>query len=381
MKSSLPNAKHSAPFYLALIVSMALLIFPCDTDAELLCGDANNDGLMNVMDTRYLYHYVFEGGPPPSFPEAADVNCDGGENIGDANMIWTSLLLGDRLVTCCFTAENDQSGIISHAHIMQLSEANSGDLEKTLYGDFIDVDLVHEGGTDPVETILLGGRYQFRVWVANSQPVFGMSIVSKIQFGDAVDWSWLPAPGPGWVGIPFVDYETGGRLNNAFDVSGIIVRGDDRNGDAICIGGISLNWGLSPGPAEHMFSFHFQIDSLHDTGDSTICFDSSLFGPYDTDLVFAYQDGSGIYPDVLWPAEGKCYTVELPSCGDANSDGGVNVGDAVYLINYVFNDGSPPVPYCAGDANGDAMSNVGDAVYNINYVFKGGASPADGCCD
>jgi hypothetical protein len=36
-----------------------------------------------------------------------------------------------------------------------------------------------------------------------------------------------------------------------------------------------------------------------------------------------------------------------------------------------------PVPYeiCSGDANGDCACNVGDAVYIISYVFKGGPAP------
>jgi hypothetical protein len=63
--------------------------------------------------------------------------------------------------------------------------------------------------------------------------------------------------------------------------------------------------------------------------------------------------------------------------GDANGDCEINVGDAVYLIAYVFKGGPGPIPYvlCSGDANCDCQVNVGDAVYIINYVFKGGASP------
>jgi hypothetical protein len=67
-------------------------------------------------------------------------------------------------------------------------------------------------------------------------------------------------------------------------------------------------------------------------------------------------------------------------CGDANSDTAVNVGDAVYMINYVFKGGPAPVPICRGDANGDTNADVGDAVYLINYVFKGGPAPVPGCC-
>ncbi|MFH1699952.1 MAG: M1 family aminopeptidase [Candidatus Zixiibacteriota bacterium] len=67
--------------------------------------------------------------------------------------------------------------------------------------------------------------------------------------------------------------------------------------------------------------------------------------------------------------------------GDANNDGDVNVGDAVFLINHVFKGGPPPeVPNWA-DANADCAVNVGDAVYLINHVFKGGTPPQLGCAE
>lgn len=77
------------------------------------------------------------------------------------------------------------------------------------------------------------------------------------------------------------------------------------------------------------------------------------------------------------------FVVSLPPgsvCGDANGDGSANVGDAVFLISYIFKGGAAPNPVCAGDANGDGGTNVGDAVYLITYIFKGGAAPVSTCC-
>lgn len=65
--------------------------------------------------------------------------------------------------------------------------------------------------------------------------------------------------------------------------------------------------------------------------------------------------------------------------GDANGDRNVNVGDAVFLISYIFRGGPPPIRLKAGDVNGDCKVNVGDAVYLISYIFRGGPAPKVGC--
>jgi len=65
------------------------------------------------------------------------------------------------------------------------------------------------------------------------------------------------------------------------------------------------------------------------------------------------------------------------TCGDATGDLVINVGDAVFVINYVFKGGQAPNPLGGADANCDGVVNVGDAVYVINFVFKGGFAP---CC-
>lgn len=58
--------------------------------------------------------------------------------------------------------------------------------------------------------------------------------------------------------------------------------------------------------------------------------------------------------------------------GDANGDGKINIGDAVYIITYILRDG--PLPPCEAEAdpNADGKINVGDAVYIIAYIFRDG---------
>ena len=77
----------------------------------------------------------------------------------------------------------------------------------------------------------------------------------------------------------------------------------------------------------------------------------------------------------------KSFSIEVYKYieGDANADAEINVGDAVYMINYVFSGGPEPHPMAmAGDANCDANPDIADAVYVINFIFKSGPAPS---CD
>lgn len=65
--------------------------------------------------------------------------------------------------------------------------------------------------------------------------------------------------------------------------------------------------------------------------------------------------------------------------GDANRSGQVELGDIVYLINYLYKSGPAPFPRASGDPNNDCTIQLGDIIYLVNYLFRGGPAPLQGC--
>jgi subtilisin family serine protease len=67
----------------------------------------------------------------------------------------------------------------------------------------------------------------------------------------------------------------------------------------------------------------------------------------------------------------------LPAiCGDVNGNGVVNLGDASYLLGYLYKGQAPPLcPMNRADVNSNGAVNQGDVVYLLNYLFNGGPAP------
>ncbi len=53
-------------------------------DPQIICGDVNGSGLINISDVVYLINYIFSGGPAPNPIEIGDADCSGLVNISDA---------------------------------------------------------------------------------------------------------------------------------------------------------------------------------------------------------------------------------------------------------------------------------------------------------
>lgn len=65
-------------------------------------------------------------------------------------------------------------------------------------------------------------------------------------------------------------------------------------------------------------------------------------------------------------------------CGDANGNGEIDIGDVIYLLNYLYRSGDAPacqpITIC-GDVNLDEAVDLSDAIYLLNYLYKGGPPP------
>jgi hypothetical protein len=143
--------------------------------------------------------------------------------------------------------------------------------------------------------------------------------------------------------------------------------------DTMGVSAMAYDNGLPPGPSEHMFSVHvrptgpWEPDSIH-----TFCVDTAFYPPSVCQFCYMTQQGAAIMftkgnTQTTWP-------VKL-LCGNPNGDNDVNVGDAVFMVNYVFKNGPAPNPWQLGDANCDGTLDVGDVVFLIAASFRYGPQP------
>ena len=61
--------------------------------------------------------------------------------------------------------------------------------------------------------------------------------------------------------------------------------------------------------------------------------------------------------------------------GDGNADGGVDLSDATFTLNWLFLGGSVPICHAATDVDGTSGVNISDPTYLLNFLFLGGPAP------
>jgi len=103
------------------------------------------------------------------------------------------------------------------------------------------------------------------------------------------------------------------------------------------------------------------------------------FGPGTYPSSDGYSGPTGIIVTVDSMVEDRLYAyVYIPPSfllGDANGDGTIEIGDVIYVINYLYKGGSAPDPLMRADVNCDLIVDLGDVIYLLNYLFKNGPEP------
>lgn len=115
------------------------------------------------------------------------------------------------------------------------------------------------------------------------------------------------------------------------------------------------------------FTMTFKVEDT-----MTICIDT-CFWPSTPGITFTRQDATSYHPrdNMLY-----CFFISPPARGDVNADGVINSADVVFVINYLYREGSAPNPVSVGDTTCDEVVNVGDVVFLINYLYRGGPAPS-----
>ncbi|MCK4224970.1 MAG: S8 family serine peptidase [candidate division Zixibacteria bacterium] len=139
----------------------------------------------------------------------------------------------------------------------------------------------------------------------------------------------------------------------------------------------TVYWGNYGLESSHWSASGGAPDSLNNV--ENVFVENPQLGQWTIEVIAANiaQDGHVETPEVDQDFALVATTIPPYTRGDCNGDGVIDLGDVVYLINYLFKGGSAPDPLEAGDCNCDTVVDLGDVVYLINYLFKNGPPP---CC-
>ncbi len=107
------------------------------------------------------------------------------------------------------------------------------------------------------------------------------------------------------------------------------------------------------------------------SGNDAICFGESVRNSVSGEAGLVVPEEAGAFE--LVGAAFEIGDIQLRKFlrGDANSDGGVNLADAIFTLNHLFSRGYVLACADAADADDSGGVNLADAVFALNYLFVG----------
>ncbi|MGE3163381.1 MAG: hypothetical protein AB7O52_00595 [Planctomycetota bacterium] len=132
---------------------------------------------------------------------------------------------------------------------------------------------------------------------------------------------------------------------------------------------------IAPGTDLPIANFVYEASATAVDGDSAnLTFSDSLGNP--AVALVAVVDGNTVVPSTVGGVVSVEEVVDVAYLrGDANSDGGIDIADGIWILNFLWQ-GGPASPCAASqDANGDGMGDTSDAMYIIFYQLLDGPAP------
>jgi hypothetical protein len=242
------------------------------------------------------------------------------------------------------------------------------------------------------ENLSVGVPTDFTVTVRREEtavPVAGAVVAICKRAGDALEiyetgrtdsegravFEDLSPPSPGAMKVTVTDYNAL-PYQGAVAIGGLEVVCDFRDQP----GGIVLEWG--PGPFERT-DIYRRTDESVGWGDPLVSLGGNPRRWEDDTGLHRWQEYRviGYLMPPAGTVEGFC-TVDLTGAeiflrADANSDGKVDLSDAVTIFRYLFSGGGHNPEACldACDSNDDEDVDIADGIYILIYQFGGGRPP------
>ena len=336
-----------------------------DGDLDLVSASMSDNTvsvLLNSGDGTFASQSAYSAGQSPISVFAADLDGDGDLDLAAANVYSdnVSVLLnnGDGTFAAQSLYSTGEGTMPAHVFAADLDGDGDLDLQTSDYGTYDVAVLLNDGnGAFALSSLYPVGDLPLSVLAADLDADGDLDLETANCYSANV--SVLLNNGDGTFGTQSV-YPSGNGPWSCFAA--------DVDGDH------DLDLATSS-------EFSSDVSVLVNNGDATFVPDSVYpVGDYPYSVFAADLDGDGDL-DLATANHGTDDVSVLFNClstGNANGDEIIDVGDVVYLLNYLFKGGSAPNPLLIGNVNCDGVVDVADVIYLLNYIFKGGPPPR--CC-
>ncbi len=332
-------------------LSILLAVDALQAQCQFIRGDMNSSGDVDLADAVDILSYLYIGESVPACPEVADANDNGLVDLGDYVYLtrWMfgngpqppapfpsagtdptpgSTVIAERDSRFKFTMGNaighaSNTGLKVDLKLTNQAEINAFQMVFEYDGNLMRVDEILVGGT-----VLDNADAEYVIHQFFNQPGVshgGLSVL--IDFATPVNFRTLP---PG-------EDQLVGKV--VFAISAIA---DQQITTIRFVDGVKFP---DSDPPEKLAAVHNLVHTGHEAHRPVL-----VDGFIDIRKAFIR--------------------------GDANQDKGVDIGDAIFTLTYVFL--GTEAPHCkdAADVNNDSRIDISDPIFLLQYLFRGGPQPS-----